>query len=323
MKHSYTLPYTKGHTAAVENRNKVVEMIITKFVEKYDQSNWDEYCWTAAYAYNKSVSHSSYSPDHLIFGREPYNILDLSNLKGNKKKYEEHIEQFKDDLSKAWKISKEITNKSITKYKNNILKSLHNKPSTYNVGQLVLLSGRGEPFDSQRDKSIQKKFTNRNLGPFEIVEIDNQKHITLQLTPSKKQQFHIDQITTYHGNEKPFPPNQFTPSLNEIIKISIPNTRNQNNIKEKIIPNKNKTNFNIKTIVGQRINILWNQNKTYYKATVIGYTSNLNFNLIFFDEPTIINNQITDDREDYFKAKLFKTEKGNSSEKLETWSLLK
>ena len=76
IKHSYTLPYTKGHTAAVENRNKVVEMIITKFVEKYDQSNWDEYCWTAAYAYNKSVSLSSYSPDHLIFGREPYNVLD-------------------------------------------------------------------------------------------------------------------------------------------------------------------------------------------------------------------------------------------------------
>ena len=322
IKHSYTLPYTKGHTASVENRNKVVEMIITKFVEKYDQSNWDEYCWTAAYAYNKSVSHSSFSPDHLIFGREPYNILDLSNIKGIKKKYEEHVEQLKDDLSKAWKISKEITNKSINKYKNNILKSLHNKPSTFNIGQLVLLSGRGEPFDSQRDQSIQKKFTNRNLGPFEITNIDNFKHVTLQLTPSKTQQFHIDQITTYHGNEKPFPPNHFTPSLNEIIKIQIPKTRNQTNNKEKPISDKNKSKFNIKTIVGQRINILWNQNKSYYKATVIGYTSNLNFNLIFFDEPTIINNQITDDREDYFKAKLFKSE-NSKSEKLDTWSLLK
>ena len=291
IKHSYTLPYTKGHTASVENRNKVVEMIITKFVEKYDQSNWDEYVWTAAYAYNKSVSHSSFSPDHLIFGREPYNILDLSNIKGTKKKYEEHVEQLKDDLSKAWKISKEITLKSINKYKNYILKSLHYKPSTFNIGQLVLLSGRGEPFDSQRDKSIQKKFTYRNIGPFEITNIDNLKHVTLQLTPSKTQQFHIDQITPYHGNEKPFPPDHFTPSLNEIIKIQIPKTRNQTNNKEKLISDKNKTKFNVKTIVGQRINIIWNQNKTYYKATVIGYTSNLNFNLIFFDEPTIINNQ--------------------------------
>jgi len=114
----------------------------------------------------------------------------------------------------------------------------------------------------------------------------------------------------------------FTPSLNEIIKIQIPNTRNQINNKEKPISDKNKSKFNIKTIVGQRINILWNQNKTYYKATVIGYTSNLNFNLIFFDEPTIINNQITDDREDYFKAKLFKSE-NSKSEKLDSWSLLK
>jgi hypothetical protein len=106
IKHSYTLPYTKGHTATVENRNKVVEMIITKFVEKYDQSNWDEYCWTAAYAYNKSISHSSYSPDHLVFGREPYNVLDLSNLKGNKKKYEEHIEQLKMTFPKLGRYQK-------------------------------------------------------------------------------------------------------------------------------------------------------------------------------------------------------------------------
>jgi hypothetical protein len=182
-----------------------------------------------------------------------------------------------------------------------------------------LLSGRGEPFDSQRDKSIQKKFTNRNLGPYEIVDLDNLKHVTLQLTPSKTQQFHIDQIINYTGNEKPFPPNHFTPLLNEIIKIKIP-SRDLNH-KEKIISDKNKSKFNIKTIVGQRINILWNQNKKYYKATVIGYTSNLNFNLIFFDEPTKINNQITDDREDYFKVKLFKPE--GKSEKLDTWSLLK
>ena len=106
------------------------------------------------------------------------------------------------------------------------------------------------------------------------------------------------------------------------MKIQIPKTRNNINNKEKLISDKNKSKYNIKTIVGQRINLLWNQNKTYYKATVIGYTSNLNFNLIFFDEPAIINNQLTDDREDYFKAKLFKSE-NSKSEKLDTWSLLK
>ena len=64
---------------------------------------------------------------------------------------------------------------------------------------------------------------------------------------------------------------------------------------------------------------MWKQNKKYYKATVIGYTSNLNFNLIFFDEATQTKEGEVDIREDYYQAMLFKS---NSNSRIETWSLL-
>jgi len=86
-------------------------MIITKFVEKYDQNNWDEFCWTAAYCYNKSSpSNNNFSPDYLIFAREPYSVVDFGKIKlEGKKNLEQHVQIIKDDLEKAWKKAKEQT----------------------------------------------------------------------------------------------------------------------------------------------------------------------------------------------------------------------
>ena len=264
MQHKYTLPYSKGHTGAVENRNKVVEMIITKFVEKFDQNNWDEYCWTAAYSYNNSVSdNKSYSPDYLIFAREPYSVVDLGEIASgnNNKKLEEHIQVVKSDLERAWKISKEQTKKVFKKVNEQLSKKLK-KPINFNSGQLVLLKSRGEKLENYKDKSINSKFSYRNIGPYEIKSIDEEKHAIVQITPSKTEIFHFNDLLIYEGNDKPFPDGYFTPSLNEIIKIKIPNPREPKQ-KERLISDKNKSKFDVKSIVGRRINIMWKQNKMH------------------------------------------------------------
>ena len=43
---------------------------------------------------------------------------------------------------------------------------------------------RGEKFDKLRDKSLNKKLSNRNFGPFEMKELDEEKHANIQLTPT-------------------------------------------------------------------------------------------------------------------------------------------
>ncbi len=100
----------------------------------------------------------------------------------------------------------------------------------------------------------------------------------------------------------------------------MPEPRKPNYI-EKNVADKEKKNFNIKNIVGKRINILWKADKKYYKAVVIGYSTNLQSSLIAFDDPTIdkATNKIVDQREDYYKVFLFKP---NESVRAEKWSLL-
>jgi hypothetical protein len=324
IQHHFTLPYSKGHTGSVEVRNKVVESVIKKYLTHYNLDNWDEFCWTAAYAYNKSMnSVTNYSPDYLIFGREPYSLVDLSSfssLSSPKHSYKEHVARFVDDLERAWKAAKEATDQSHKQAANVRLKYLRGKQQHFHVGQLVLLIARGPQFTNYFDQSLNHKLLSQNIGPFEIINLDDQKHVTLQITPSTTKSFHLDQITPYSGNEIPFKEGHFTPQLDEIIIEKLPVPRKAN-FKEKILPDKEKKKYNVKSLVGKRIKILWKEDKKYYNALVIGYSTNLQSSLIAFDDPTIdkATNKEVDQREDYYKVFLFKP---NESVRSEKWSLL-
>jgi len=234
------------------------------------------------------------------------------------KKLEEHIKIIKDDLEKAWKITKEEFNLMCKKMKNRIKFDVKKVPK-FEKGQLILLKTRNEKLMKTKDKSLNSKLSNRNIGPYEIKEIDENNHAIIQITPSKTVHFHLNDLVHYDGDFQPFPNGCFAPSLNEIIKIKIPDPRGP--VKgEKLIPDKEKNKLNLKSIVGRRVNVLWKANKKYYKGTVIGYTSNLTHNLIFFDEPTISkDNEIVDVKEDYYQMQLFKS---SPNSKVETWSLL-
>ena len=138
--------------------------------------------------------------------------------------------------------------------------------------------------------------------------------VTLSITPSRNFETKLSYILKYSGNYT-IPINEFYPYLDEVIPIKIPHITAR---KSRIISDKYKKNYNIKSIVGKRINLLWN-NGNYYPATVIGYTTNMLYSLVYFDERTIdkATNTPVLPGEDFYKLKLFKSGDG----KVEKWSL--
>ena len=237
-----------------------------------------------------------FTPIDFIFSTSPK----LNNIKDEFKYKLTNIE-------KAWKIVSEAAREqadkmqlSRTKYFNQ-----HNIP-IFKPKDLIILK------NNNFDKDLNHKLLHKNIGPFEVVS-SNENNITIQLTPLETVVVHQDDIDIYKGSLKPFPDNYFTPLLTEIIPIGIP-SRNQV-IKEKLIPDKNKKDYDIKSIVGKRISLYWPSYKKSFSGTIIGYNTKLTHNLIFYDIPTLD----TIESVDYFKAFLFKS---NPNSKIDKWSLL-
>ena len=68
-----------------------------------------------------------------------------------------------------------------------------------------------------KDKSLNSKLSNRNIGPHEIKEIDENNQSIIQITPSKTVHFHLNDLIHHNGDFKQFPDECFAPSLNETI----------------------------------------------------------------------------------------------------------
>ena len=310
ISHKFALPNQKGTTGQVENRNKLAESIIRKYLKEFDQKDWHKYCWTAQYAYNKSVNSTHFlEPDYVVFGMKPFSPIDLnfssysefSNLKDEVKHRLSKIEKAWKNVSNSIKEQVDVMKKDRSSYF-----SPHSIPS-FKPDDLIVIKR------DDNERGLNRKFLSQNVGPFKIISVSD-NNITFQLTPTSTFVIHQDNVSHYNGPLKPFPPNYFTPLFNEIIPISIPE-RKKLSEKVKIFPDSKKKEYDIKTIVGQRINHYWLSTKTWYPATVIGYNSELTHNLVFYDEPT----QGAIESCDYYKAYLFKTPK---TKKVESWSLI-
>lgn len=85
----------------------------------------------------------------------------------------------------------------------------------------------------------------------------------------------------YHGDFSD-DESRFAPFLDEVITVPVPTVDGSR--KEKVAKESEKKAFDVKSIVGRRVNVYWPTKKQWYKATVIGYTSNLQSNLLFYDD---------------------------------------
>jgi len=311
INHKFSLPSRKGSSGQVENRNKTAENIIRKFISQFDQSNWPNFCWTASYAYNKSFNFTHhFTPDFLVFAKEPFSVVDLA-IESPPKSFDQHSRELVSDLSNAWKIASKTIKSENLKAQQQRSSSLQFKPQPFTKGDLVLLKSNAK----WQDKSLSSKFLSKHIGPFEVDNVDDHNHAFLRITKSKIIKFHFDDLVSYSGTAVPFPQGCFTPELGEIIPVKIPAVRGPLT-NEKFSKSSAKKNFDIKTIVGQRVSVKFRPSDVEYsKGLVIGYDSNLKHNLIFYDVPTVD----IDPSEDYYKCYLFPTP---ISSKTDKWSLL-
>jgi hypothetical protein len=308
ISHKFALPNHKGATGQVENRNRLAESILRKYTDQFLQNDWWSYCWTAQYAYNKSVSSiHNLSPDYIIFGMKPFSLLDLSlsSLPGF-----DHLKdevKFKlSNIEKAWKTVSLALDEQAEKMVANRISYFHNHPiPSFKSGDLVIIKR------NIFDKELNKKLLSKNIGPYEVVATDL-NNITLQITPLDTQIVHQDDIDAYKGPLKPFPLHLFTPLLTEIIPVPIPPRMKKAN--EKLLPDRMKKEFNLKSIVGRRISAYWPSTKSNHDGTVIGYNSELTHNLVFYDTPTVDVIASCD----YYKAFLFPS---SPNSRVEKWSL--
>jgi hypothetical protein len=182
----------------------------------------------------------------------------------------------------------------------------HNHPiPSFLPGDLVIIRR------SISDKNLNHKFLSRNIGPYSVVAAES-NNITIQITPNETLVVHQDDVDSYNGPLKPFPPNSFTPSLSEIIPIPIPPRKKK--VGEKLLPDRMKKDLTLKSIVGHRISAYWPSTKKFHDGTVIGYNADLTHNLVFYDEPTL---EVIPSC-DFYKAFLFAS---SPTSKVEKWSL--
>ena len=211
------------------------------------------------------------------------------------------------NIEKAWKIVSEAAREQAEKMQLSRTEYFNqHKIPIFKPKDLIILKR------NYFDKDLNHKLLYKNIGPFEVVSSD-ENNITIQLTPLETVVVHQNDIDIYKGSHKPFPPNHFTPLLTEIIPIGIPSRNPPDH--EKLIPDKFKKDYNIKSIVGKRISLYWPSFKKYFSGTIIGYNTKLTHNLIFYDLPTLDLIESCD----YYKAFLFKS---TPDSKLDKWSLL-
>lgn len=306
IKHEYTRANSIGHTGQVENRNRVVEIYIAKFIDEYDHSDWHKYTHRAAYAYNKSISAThGMSPDYLVFAKNPFSLFEMEKLDLPVLTKDDYVLDFVKRMNKVAKILRKMTTReSVTTRESASKRSLK-------VGDYVLLSNR-ERTMTNNNPYTHRKFLSRNIGPYKVKAVDDRNHVVLCITPTRDLTVGRANVELFHG-EPPITVGCFYPYLDEIIPVKIPENIDY---EEKVLKEDAKKDLDVRSIVGRRIRVYWSSEREWYKATVIGYMSDGLTNLVFYDDARTLGRELS---EEYYKAKLFKN---SDNARVEKWSLL-
>ena len=164
-------PETDGQTERV---NQVVETYL-RFYINYDQNNWDEFLPLAEFAYNNAThSSTTESPFFLNKGFHPtLNVKVSATTKQNLGVTVDRIRQLhehaKDEIKKA--LAKNVRNANTRRL---------DAPS-YAVGDQVFLST-----SHIRTTRPTKKFAERRLGPFKIIQVVSPLAMKLDLPAALK-----------------------------------------------------------------------------------------------------------------------------------------
>lgn len=162
-------PETDGQTERV---NQVVGTYLHLYIN-YDQDNWADYLPLAEYAYNNATHSSSGESPFFLLNKGFHPTLDVQISATTNKSLGVSIQKIKDlhEHTKA-----EIA-KALEKNKRNTDAHRQETPK-YKVGDEVFLSTQ-----NIRTTRPTKKFAERRLGPFKILEVVSSLAMRLHLPP--------------------------------------------------------------------------------------------------------------------------------------------
>jgi hypothetical protein len=314
ISHEFNLPNrnTKGATGQLENKHRTVWNILRKYVDQISQSNWNKYLPIAATAHNRTPCSSlnNYTPNEVYYGRKPKAFFDFDKLIDPTYKNDDWSTYVNDMKSIYVNIYDDLIayQQVLENKKSKINREIH----SWKVGDYARIRREENTIVA----GLNVKLATKTQGPFEVISVQpNRNRITLRITPTKNLTVHYDDCVW--AEPKPLNPDEFSPELTEIIpNRSIPPPRNPPKVKKSNIrPETDKSQYDVKSIVGQRIRLLWNSGKAkgWWTGTVIGYDASLKFNLVYYD----IRSQNTSPMQDYYKSYLYPTGK-----RKDTWDLI-
>jgi hypothetical protein len=284
--------------------------MLRKYINQFDQLDWDKYVHLLGFAENKAISRShGFQPDYLMFGREPTKLLELESSENmiEPKDYEQRL-LF--DLKEAWKkanqVLKSYQNEMINARKKELGKR---KPASFQPGDYVWLNRPDNAFI--KDNAV--KLHSRAMDtPYQVKEVDEHNNVKIAITPSQSETVPPHQLRKAKNQEQPKDQNSLQGKFNEVIIIRNPPLAPTTNTEVMVIP---PENLDVESIVGKRIAVYWSQYKKWYRGIVIGYTTTKSANLVYYDD----RHPDCPSQEDFYLAPLFKTA---TRAKTEKWKLL-
>jgi hypothetical protein len=193
-------PQSDGQT---ENSNKTLEIMLRAYIN-FKQNDWDEHLPAAELAINNAPQTSTgYSPFYLFYGRNATMPLDLAlaplTEAVNNPKAVEELAKWRRAVQQAYENTKTAQVRQ-KKYADQ-----HRRGVCYKLGDRVLLST--EHLTLKGESKRTRKFTERWIGPFRILERRNANAYKLDLPASMKIHpvFNVNKLKLYQDGVVAFP----------------------------------------------------------------------------------------------------------------------
>jgi hypothetical protein len=180
VKVSLSCPYVPREHGVVERLQETVQQALSFYLDKYDDQ-WDIPLQGIAEAIRNAPSATTgYSPNMLLYGRENKKLIDTVLLPPPhaKRTVRDYLQQLITNLETSRETSKGITEKHMTRYKEQFDKRSQNH--NFRTGDTVFL------FVPRNRKGFSKALSNHWHGPYVIVNTEGELHFKLRKCSDNK-----------------------------------------------------------------------------------------------------------------------------------------
>ena len=240
-RHLFTATYHPQANAS-ERYNKTLEALLRIMVQE-NPEDWDLYLPFVLRAMRTAINaRTGFSPYKLMYGRDHVSPIDLSlGLREDS----QTISDFANEITNTVRISISEATKAAERAREVTEHSLKSRevPHKLQVGQWVLVERM-----SSSSSGTSSKLLMPYEGPFKVLGQDTLNTYIIDM-PAGRTSIHVKRLKNFGGNYRD--PQAVAPVAGEI-EVDF------------------NGQFNHHTLVGQRVNVYWSTDRTWYPGTVIG-----------------------------------------------------